>query len=71
MTSGGSHRRHTRRDVFYVVTRDGRRTTPSDYWTRGEAEEESRRIRKFLRKWGDADARRIEIVKTAEPSSII
>jgi hypothetical protein len=61
----------SRRQVFYVVTRDGRRTSPSDYWTRGQAEDEADRIKKYLRKWKDSDARRIEIRKTADPMSLI
>ena len=60
-----------RRQVFYVVTRDGRRTSPSDYWTRPQAEDEAARIKRYLRKWKDSDAQRIEIRKTAEPTSLI
>ena len=61
----------SRREVFYVVTRDGRRTSPSNYWTRRQAEDEAARIKRYLRKWKDGDARLIEIRKTGEPDSII
>tara|TARA_B100000214_G_C23740518_1_gene523045 strand:+ start:374 stop:571 length:198 start_codon:yes stop_codon:yes gene_type:complete len=57
--------------VFYVVTRAGRRTSPSDYWTWDEATKEASRLRARLQKWNDPDAFKVEIVKTTSPESII
>jgi len=55
---------------FYVVTRNGRRASPTDNWTYSEAQTESQSLRKVLRKWGDSDAKLIEIVKTSDHSTI-
>ena len=63
-------KRAPRIPIFYVVTRGGRRTTPTDFWTRDRAEDEAARIRKRLREWNDPDHRRIEIIKTTTPESI-
>ncbi len=57
--------------VFYVVTRAGRRTSPSDYWTWGEAEAAAKKMRAWLSKWNDKDASKIQIIKTTDPQSII
>jgi len=59
-----------RKDVFYVVTRDGRRTSPQDFWTWHEAEEAAKKMRLWLREWNDPDAHRIEVVKTSSPHTI-
>ena len=56
--------------VFYVVTRAGRRTSPSDYWTWGEAKNAASRMRSVLKQWKDPDFSRIEIIKTTTPESI-
>ena len=57
-------------DVFYVVTRAGRRTSPTDYWTWRQAESEAQKLRHWLRKWNDSHAGRVEVVKTSNPASI-
>lgn len=57
-------------DVFYVVTRDGRRTSPQDFWTWREAEKDAQRLRGWLRKWSDPHAHRVEVIKTGNPRSI-
>ena len=59
-----------RRDVFYVVTRDGRRTSPRDFWIYNEAQQEAKKIRGFLAQWRDPHVSRIEVIKTSSPSSI-
>lgn len=59
-----------RKQVFYVVTRDGRRTSPRDFWIYNEAEQEAKKIRAFLSRWRDAHVSRIEVVKTSSPSLI-
>ena len=56
--------------VFYVVTRAGRRTSPRDYWTWGEAESAAGKLRACLSHWKDKDVSRVEIIKTAHPGSI-
>ena len=58
-------------EVFYVVTRNGRRTSPVDYWTIDRAKEDADRLRATLKRYKDADASRVEIVRTADPKSII
>ena len=58
-------------EVFYVVTRGGRRTSPSDYWTIDMAKKDAERLRQRLRQYKDADVSRVEIVRTSDPSSII
>ena len=57
-------------EVFYVVTRDGRRTSPTNYWTIDRARQEAVRIRAMLKKWNDPDVRRVEVIKTSDPNSI-
>ena len=56
--------------VFYVVTRRGRRTSETDYWTKSEADEAALRLRKVLRQWNDLDKHKVEVIKTADPKSI-
>ena len=56
--------------VFYVVTRAGRRTSPSDYWTWEEAEKEAEKLRLRLKKWNDKDHSKVQIIKTTQPESI-
>jgi len=58
-------------DVFYVVTRCGRRTSPVDYWTIDRAKRDAERLRQRLRQYNDPDSSRVEIVRTSEPQSII
>ena len=57
-------------EVFYVVTRDGRRTSPTNYWTIDRAHKDASRLRGILKKWKDDDFKRVEIVKTSDPNSI-
>lgn len=57
--------------VFYVVTRAGRRTTPSDFWTYDQADREAQRLRSRLSKWKDKDFSKVEIIRTCHPESII
>ena len=57
-------------DTFYVVTRAGRRVEPKNYWTFNEATKNANKLKAVLRKWNDADATRVEIIKTHDPSSI-
>jgi hypothetical protein len=57
--------------VFYVVTRAGRRTSPTDYWTWDRAETDANNLKATLRRWNDKDASRVQIIKTTQPESII
>lgn len=57
-------------EVFYVVTRDGRRTSPVNYWTIDRALQDAQRLRDTLKRWRDRDFRRVEVIKTSEPHSI-
>mgnify|MGYP001314518653 CR=1 FL=1 len=57
-------------EVFYVVTRDGRRTSPINFWTIDRAHKEADRLRSTLKKWNDPDISRVEVIKTSDPNSI-
>lgn len=59
-----------RSPVFYVITRNGRRSSEDNYWTITEARGAAARLRAMLRHWKDPDVGRVEIVKTAEPHLI-
>ena len=60
----------SRRPVFYVVTRDGRRAWHKDYWTVGEAQRHVDSLVSALRKLEDPGYRRVVIVETREPEKI-
>ncbi len=63
-------KRRQKYDIFYVVTRNGRRVEENNYWTYEEAEGRASKLRFCLRKWGDRDSKKVEIIKTQDPASI-
>ncbi len=56
--------------VFYVVTRDGRRAWPKDYWTIGEAQAHAQSLVASLKSFNDPSFKNVVIVETTDPSSI-
>ena len=56
--------------VFYVVTRDGRRAWPKDYWTVSEAQAHADSLVAALKSFNDPSYKNIVIVETTDPSSI-
>lgn len=60
-----------RSPVFYVVTRDGRRAWPKDYWTINEAQTHVDSLVSGLRKARDPGYRRVIIVETRAPDRIV
>ena len=56
--------------TFYVVTRNGRRAWPKDYWTISEAQEHAQSLIASLKNFKDRDAKRVVIMETQDPDSI-
>ena len=56
--------------TFYVVTRNGRRAWPKNYWTIDEAQNHAQRVITSLKNFNDPDQRRVVIMETEEPESI-
>ena len=59
-----------KKPTFYVVTRDGRRAWPKDYWTLGEAENHAEKLRASLRAFNDSSYRNVIIIETNDPEKI-
>lgn len=60
-----------RRDnIFYVVTRSGRRAWPRDYWTLGEAQTHAENLINALKTFKDPSYRNVTVVETSDPSRI-
>jgi hypothetical protein len=62
--------RKSKKDVFYVVTRDGRRAWPKDYWTIEEARSYADSLVDSLKSFKDPGYKSIVIVETTEPENI-
>ena len=58
------------KDIFYVVTRNGRRAWPKDYWTIDEAKRHAHSLIDALKMMKDPDYRNVVIVETSDPASI-
>tara|TARA_S200000501_G_C20606824_1_gene648458 strand:+ start:125 stop:316 length:192 start_codon:yes stop_codon:yes gene_type:complete len=56
--------------VFYVVTREGRRAWPRDYWTISEAQSHAESLIASLRSFKDPSYRKVVIMETTEPEKI-
>jgi len=56
--------------TFYVVTRNGRRAWPRDYWTISEAQDHAQSLITSLKNFKDPDAQRVVIMETQDPASI-
>lgn len=56
--------------TFYVVTRNGRRAWPKNYWTISEAQNHASKLVASLKKYNDLDSKKIVIMETQDPDSI-
>ena len=56
--------------TFYVVTRNGRRAWPKDYWTISEAQDYAQHLISSLKNFNDPDANKVIIMETRDPASI-
>lgn len=56
--------------TFYVVTRNGRRAWPRDYWTIAEAQDHAQKLIQSLKNHKDPDASKVIIMETSDPASI-
>lgn len=56
--------------TFYVVTRNGRRVWPRDYWTIAEAQDHAQKLIQSLKNYRDPDASKVIIMETQDPDSI-
>lgn len=56
--------------TFYVVTRNGRRAWPKNYWTISEAQSHAQRLIASLKNFSDPDAKKVVIMETEDPDSI-
>lgn len=60
-----------KKDIFYVVTRNGRRAWPKDYWTLYEAQKHADSLVNALKSFKDLkSASKVAIVETSDPNSI-
>ena len=59
-----------RDNIFYVVTRNGRRAWPKDYWTIGEAQAHATSLIEALKSFKDKSYKNVTIVETSDPSRI-
>lgn len=59
-----------RGDVFYVVTRSGRRAWPKNYWTLGEAQFHAESLISSLKTFKDPNYKNVLVVETKNPDSI-
>jgi hypothetical protein len=57
-------------NTFYVVTRNGRRAWPRDYWTLGEAQTHAQSLIDALKSWKDNGYKNVEVVETRNPEFI-
>lgn len=55
---------------FYVVTRNGRRAWPRDYWTIHEAQDHAQKLIQSLKNYRDPDYKKVVIMETDDPKSI-
>lgn len=62
----GKHNKPT----FYVVTRNGRRAWPKDYWTISEAQDHATKLINSLKNNKDPDVKKVIILETSDPASI-
>tara|TARA_R110002167_G_scaffold44066_1_gene132853 strand:- start:979 stop:1212 length:234 start_codon:yes stop_codon:yes gene_type:complete len=62
--------RRNNKDTFYVVTREGRRAWPKDYWTIDEAKAHAESLIDALKSFKDRNANKIVVVETTDPLSI-
>ena len=69
-TMNQSTGQRNRRETWYVVTRNGRRAWPRDYWTIDEAQNHAQSLIASLKSIQDPNYKNIVIMETEDPSSI-
>jgi hypothetical protein len=62
--------RKSKEDIFYVVTRNGRRAWPKDYWTIAEARMHADSLVSSLKSFGGRNKDSVVIVETSHPENI-
>lgn len=58
------------KQIFYVVTRSGRRAWYKDYWTIQEAKNHAQQLIQSLKNYKDPDYKKVVIMETQEPETI-
>ena len=56
--------------TFYVVTRNGRRAWPRDYWILEEAQNHAHSLIEALKSFNDSSYKNVVVVETRNPESI-
>ena len=56
--------------VVYVVTRHNRRIESDNYFSEAAAQDRAGALKKMLKKWGDPDSSRVQVVRTSQPYKI-
>ena len=59
-----------RKEKWYVVTRNGRRAWPKNYWTIDEAQSHATSLVNSLKSFQDSSYKNVVIMETSEPDSI-
>lgn len=62
--------KYSSKPIFYVVTREGRRAWPRDYWTISEAQAHADSLSQSLKRMNDPNYKKIIIVETRDPEKI-
>jgi hypothetical protein len=69
-TMNQSTGQRNKREKWYVVTRNGRRAWPKDYWTIDEAQHHDQGLIASLKSFNDSNYKNVVIMETDDPSSI-
>jgi len=59
-----------RKETWYVVTRNGRRAWPQNYWTIDEAKSHATSLVNSLKSFNDPNYKNVVIMETSDPDSI-
>jgi hypothetical protein len=62
--------RRSRKETWYVVTRDGRRASHKDYWTLDQAQNHASSLISALKSFKDPSYRNVVIMETQDPDRI-
>jgi hypothetical protein len=60
----------SRKETWYVVTRNGRRAWPKNYWTIEEAQSHATSLVNNLKSFKDPNYKNVVIMETSDPDSI-
>jgi len=64
------HNNQNKKEMMYVVTRDGRRVEPQNYKTESDAQERAAKLIEVLKKHSPQCVKKVGIVKTVNPNTI-